>query len=74
MFHVIVRRPLEALNRASLDVARETGTWTGAWFSATDDPAAHRCEVSVSAANLEVPLDELVALWSELLSRASASG
>ena len=75
MFHAIVRRPLEELNATVLDLARETGTWPGAWFSATEDPAAQRCEVTVTVPNLDVSLDELVSLWSELLSRAgSASG
>ena len=71
MFHAIVRRPLEELNRAALDLARETQTWPGAWFGATEDPDAQRCEVSVTPDNLDVPLDELVSLWAELLSRAA---
>lgn len=73
MFHVIARRPLEALNEAAIAVARETGTWTGAWFSATEDPGAQRCEVTVSVASLEVPLDELARLWDDVLSRAATA-
>jgi threonine aldolase len=71
MFHVIVRRPLEGLKLAALELARESGTWPGAWFVATEDPDVQRCEVTVTIANLDVSIDDLVSLWSELLRRAA---
>jgi threonine aldolase len=71
MLHVIVRRPLEALNDAVYDLIRESGIWLSSQFRATGDPGSQRCELSVSAANLGVPIDEVVELWSELLRRAA---
>jgi threonine aldolase len=70
MFHVLVRRPLETLNDAVLAVAGETRTWPGAEFGATGDPEVQRAEVAVTVANLDVPLEELTALWQDVLSRA----
>jgi threonine aldolase len=72
MFHALVRRPLEQLNAAVLELARETRTWPGARFVATEDPDVQRCELSLTPANLDVPVDEAVALWSELLSRTAS--
>jgi hypothetical protein len=71
MLHVIVRRPLEALNDAVYEVTRQSGIWLSSQFRATEDPGSQRCELSVSAANLRVPIDEVVELWSELLRRAA---
>jgi threonine aldolase len=73
MFHVLVRRPLDAVNEALVAVARETGTWPVPRLSATEDPEVQRCEVTVGTDNLGVPLDETVSLVREVLSR-SASG
>ncbi len=75
MFHVLVRRPLEALNDAVLDVSEESRTWAASEFSATNDPGCQRAELGLSQANLAVPVEELVDLWREILSRAApASG
>ena len=71
MLHVIIRRPLEALNDALYEVTRESGTWLSTKFSATGDPRSQRCELSVTAANFAVPIEEVVELWSELLRRAA---
>ena len=71
MLHVIVRRPLEALNDAVYELTRESGIWLSSEFSATGDPGSQRCELSVTAANLAVPIDEVVECWSELLRRAA---
>lgn len=70
MFHLLVRRPLEPLNDAVLAVAEETTIWPGVRFTATADPSTQRGEVSVAAANLEVPVDETEELWREIVSRA----
>jgi threonine aldolase len=70
MLHVLVRRPLEPLNEAVLALARETGTWPGARFAATADPAVQRSEVGVSPASLDVPLEDVVEIWREILTRA----
>src|SRR5262249_23863234 len=67
MMHVIVRRPLEALNDAVYDVTRASGVWLSSQFNATGDPGSQRCELSVTTANLAVPIGEVVELWRELL-------
>jgi len=71
MFHVIVRRPLEQLNAAVLEVAHASGIWPATRFRATSDPDAQRGELSVTSANMAVPVDEIVALWRELLSMSA---
>jgi threonine aldolase len=71
MMHVIVRRPLAALNDAVYEVTRESGIWLSSEFGETGDPGAQRCELSVTAANLAVPIDEVVEIWSELMKRAA---
>jgi hypothetical protein len=71
MLHVLVRGPLETLNEALYELTRESGTWLAGEFRATGDPGSQRCELSVSAANLAVPIDEVVEFWNELLRRAS---
>ena len=71
MLHVIVRRPPEALNEAVYEVTRESRIWLTGEFNATGDPGSQRCELSLTAATLAVPIDEVVKLWSELLERAA---
>ncbi len=73
MLHVIVRRRLEALNDAVYQVTRESKIWLSSEFSATGDPGSQRCELSLTAANLAVPISEVVELWGELLERAADS-
>lgn len=75
MFHLLVRRPLDALNDAVLAVAEESGTWVGTEFSATGDPERQRAELAFSPANLDVPVSDVLGLWQEILGRAErASG
>jgi threonine aldolase len=71
MFHVHVDRSLDALREAALDVAEETGVWVGANPSPTPDPAVQAVELSVGEASLEVGIDEMRALWADVLSRAA---
>lgn len=71
MLHVIVRRPLARLNDALYELTRESRTWLSSQFGSTGDPGSQRCELSVAPANLDVPIDELLELWSELLRRAA---
>jgi threonine aldolase len=73
MFHALLRRPLDAYNEAQLAVARESGTWPGGRAFATEDPETQRTEVSVSLANLGVPVEETAALWAEVLTRAATA-
>ncbi len=71
MLHVIVRRPLEALNDAVYELIRESRIWLSSEFSATGDPGSQRCELSLTVANLAVRIDEVVELWSQLLERVA---
>jgi len=72
MFHVLVRRPPEALERATLDVAAETRVWVGGRFEATADPAVQRAELTIGEASFRVPLDEARMLWVDVLARAAS--
>ena len=71
MLHVIVRRPLEALNDVLYELTRESRVWLSGEFRATGDPGSQRCELSVTAANLAVPVDEIAELWGELMRRST---
>jgi hypothetical protein len=71
MMHVIVRRPLEALNDAVLELTQASKVWLSSEFRATGDPGSQRCELSVTTANLAVPVDEVVDLWRGLVRRAA---
>ena len=73
MFHAFVRRPLEQLRDAQVALGREARTWPASDFSATEDPAVQRCELTVTPANLEVPVEEVAALWRELIARAASA-
>jgi threonine aldolase len=74
MLQLIVRRPLESLNSTVFEMTRESGIWLSGEFRATGDPGSQRCELSVTAANLAVPIDEVVDLWTELLRRTADGG
>jgi threonine aldolase len=71
MFHVLIRRPLDSLRRAALEIARETKVWVGAAAEPTGDPDVQRGELTVAEASFAVPVDEAVDLWSETLARAA---
>ncbi len=71
MFHVLVRRPLAALEEATLDVAEETGIWPGSRGTATEDPATQRVEGTVGEATVELGVAEAVGAWREVLSRSA---
>jgi threonine aldolase len=70
MFHVLVRRPLEPLRTASLDLAEETKVWLASWKE-TADPQVQRCELTVTEASFAVSPAEARELWRALLARAS---
>jgi threonine aldolase len=70
MFHVRVRRPLDAIRTAALDVAEETGTWIGAHLNATDDEAVQSGELVVGEPSFELEVAEVRALWADVLSRS----
>jgi len=72
MFHVLVRRPLEALREASLDLAEETKVWLAFW-NETADPQVQRCELTITEASFAVSPAEAGALWQALLERSAES-
>jgi threonine aldolase len=71
MFHVLVRRPLESLREAGLDLAEETRVWLGS-FKETADPQVQRSELTITEATFAVSSAEAHELWRALLERASA--
>jgi threonine aldolase len=70
MFHVLVRRELELLNEAALDIADRTKTFIG-YFASTEVPGVQTTELTVGDASFAVAVDETRELYSELL-QASA--
>jgi threonine aldolase len=71
MFHLHVRRPLEALKEAVLDVAERTGVWLRAAWEPTEDSAVQRTELSFGETALEVAPEEGAELYRELLDATS---
>jgi threonine aldolase len=70
MFHLLVRRELDRLNEAALDIAERTSTFLGQ-FAATEVPGVQATELTVGSASLQVAVEEARELYRELL-RASA--
>jgi hypothetical protein len=74
MFHVPVRRPLEPLREAGLDLATETRVWVWlGYFKETADPAVQLSELTVTEATFAVSSAEARELWAALLERASTA-
>jgi threonine aldolase len=73
MFHVLVRRPLEPLREAGLDLAEESKVWLG-HFGETADPEVQLSELTVTGATFAVSSGEARELWQALLDRAAAKG
>jgi threonine aldolase len=68
MLHVHVRRPLDRLEAAALELAERTRTWFAGGWQPTEDPAVQKTELSIGLAGLEVAPDELAGLYGELLA------
>jgi threonine aldolase len=66
MFHLHVRRPLEPLNEAALEIAERTKTFIG-HFAATEVPSVQMTELTFGPASLDLPVDEARDLYAELL-------
>jgi hypothetical protein len=69
---VLVRRPLEPLREAALDLATETKVWLG-YFKETADPAVQLSELTVTEASFAVSSAEARELWAALLERSSTA-
>jgi threonine aldolase len=72
MFHVLVRRPFEALREASFDLAEETKVWLAFW-NETADPQVQRTELTITEASFAVSPAEAGELWQALLERSAAA-
>lgn len=72
MFHLHVQRDANRLRGAALALAEETGVWLGAAGARPSaNPQVCALELSITSANLEVPIGESCALWGELLTRSA---
>jgi threonine aldolase len=71
MLHVFVRGELERVRDALLDIADETKTLIAGWFFPTPLPRVQRAELAIGASTLEIPTDEIAALYADLVKRAS---
>jgi threonine aldolase len=70
MMHLYLRGDKDRLERAALDLARETGTWTFTQLRPGSIHAYHKLELSVGDATLELTTNEIVDLFRALLERA----
>jgi hypothetical protein len=70
MCHLLVHRELERLNEAALDIADRTRTFIGS-FAATEVPGVQMTELTIGAASVDVAVDEVRELYSELLSASA---
>ena len=68
MFHVHVRRPLEALDDKALELAERTKTWFAGGWQRTEDPAVQKTELSLGVLALDVDPAEVAALYTELVA------
>ena len=73
MFHTLIRRPLEPLRRAVLDIARKERVWLGAYARPTEDPDVQRAELTIADAGLAVPVEDARRWWEELLRQAAGA-
>lgn len=71
MMHLFVRGGRERLLEAALEVARERGVWLFGSLKPTAVPDLHVHELTIGEPALEVPTDEIAALYGEVLERAS---
>jgi threonine aldolase len=71
MLHVLVRRPLAALQEATLDIAEESRVWIANTWRPTSDPDVQRAELSFGEASFGLGLEEARTLWLDLLERCT---
>lgn len=73
MMHVFIKGEREAREAAVLAVARETGVWLCSWFAPTALPQYQKFELVVGEATLDLPFEEIDALFHALLGKAGAA-
>ena len=69
MMHVFLRGDAGKLREASLDIARETGTWLISWLAPTPIPASQKFELTVGEATLDLPDEEIGKLFQLLFEK-----
>jgi threonine aldolase len=73
MFHLHVRRPLERLKGAVLDVAERERVWLRHGWEPAEDPAVQRCELPIGEDSLAVSPGEAASLYRLLLELSRPS-
>jgi hypothetical protein len=73
MFHLHVRRPLDRLKAAILDIAEREHVWLRYGWEPTEDPAVQRCELPFGEDSLAVPPGEAASLYRLLLELSRPS-
>lgn len=63
----------ERLKQAALDVAEETGVWLTRGLAPSEVPGYHAVELSVGDAALDIPTEEIAALFADWLGRAATA-
>jgi len=71
MMHIFLRGDAGKLREASLDIARETGTWLISWLAPTPIPAYQKFELTVGEATLALPDEEIGRLFQLLFEKIS---
>jgi threonine aldolase len=70
MMHLFLRGDAKKLQAAALEIAEETHVWLIPWLGPTMIPAYQKCELSVGDATLDLPEEEIVALFQKLFDKA----
>ena len=70
MLHIFMRGDADRLKEAIYDIAEETGTMLVRTPQPGQVPGWQKSELSVGSASLDVPTDEIAALFADLIARA----
>jgi threonine aldolase len=71
MFHLHVRRDVERIEEASVELAVETKTWVASFWRPGADPATAVTELSFGESTIAVGPAEVAQLYAELLVRSA---
>ena len=72
LMHLLIRGDAARLAEAALDLAEERRTWLFGRLRPTGVPGVHRHELYVGDPAVEIPTDEIAALYAEVVDRAAA--
>ena len=71
LMHLLIRGDAERLVDAALDVAEERRTWLFGRLRPSGAPGLHRHELYVGDPAVEIPTEEIAALYAEVIERAA---